>query len=297
MVREDQPDSTLPRRQLGRALREARKGAGFTLEQAAREMEIGKTSVIRVEKGHNDKIKLRDVEGYGRIYGLDEQRIEELKSLAQETATKSWWQGFRHLMRSGVSTYLGLESAASQLTLYQSMIVPGLFQLVEYARAIERPFLPDDTPEDIERRVEARLRRAAILTRQHNPIAADFILHECVLHTVIGSREIMAAQLRHIADMSTRPNITVRILPFAAGFPGQVTPVLPYIILDFPTDSRSFGTEPPVVYTEHTLGTMFLEDEADVERCREIHDDLRPGTLDEQASRDLLRQVARRYDP
>lgn len=297
MVREDQPDSTLPRRQLGRALREAREGAGFTLEQAAREMEIGKTSVIRVEKGHNDKIKLRDVEGYGRIYGLDEQRLEELKSLAQETATKSWWQGFRHLMRSGYGTYLGLESGASRLTVYQPIIVPGLLQLIDYARAIERPFLPGDTPADLERRVEVRLRRTAILTRQHNPIAADFILHECVLHTVIGSREIMAAQLRHMADMSTRPNITLRILPFAAGLPGNATPVLPYIILDFPADSRSFGTEPPVVYTEHTIGTMFFEDQADVERYREIDDDIRCATLDEQASRDLLRQVARRYDP
>lgn len=297
MVREDQPDSTLPRRQLGRALREAREGAGFTLEQAAREMEIGKTSVIRVEKGHNDKIKQRDVEGYGRIYGLDERRIEELKSLAQETATKSWWQGLRHLMRSGVSTYMGLESGASQLTFYQPMIVPGLFQLIDYARAIEQPYLPDDTPEVIERRVAVRLRRSAILTRQHNPIAAEFILHECVLHTVIGSREIMAAQLRHIADMSTRPNITVRILPFVAGFPGKVAPILPYVILDFPADSRSFGTGPPVVYTEHTLGTMFFEDHVDVQGYRNIHDDLRGGTLDEQASRDLLRQVARRYDP
>ncbi len=297
MAREDQPDSTLPRRQLGRALREAREGAGFTLEQAAREMEIGKTSVIRVEKGHNDKIKLRDVEGYGRIYGLDERQIEELKSLAQETATKSWWQGLRHLMRSGVSTYLGLESGASQLTFFQPMIVPGLFQLADYARAIERPFLSGDTAEDVERRVEVRLRRAAILTRQHNPIVAEFILHECVLHTVVGSRAVMAAQLRHIADMSTRPNISVRILPFAAGFPGNMAPVLPYIILDFPPDSRSFGTEPPVVYTEHTLGAMFLEDPADVKQCREIHDDIRRATLDEQASRDLLRQVARRYDP
>ncbi len=295
-MREDQPDSTLPRRQLGRALREAREGAGFTLEQAAQEMEIGKASVIRVEKGHNDKVKQRDVEGYGRLYGLDEQRIEDLKSLAQETATKSWWQGFRHLMRSGYSTYLGLESSASQLTFYQPMIVPGLFQLIDYARAIERPFLPDDTPVDLERRVEVRLRRATILTRQHNPIAAEFILHECVLHTLIGSRAVMAAQLRHIADMSTRPNITVRILPFCAGIPGSMAPVLPYAILDFPADSRSFGTEPPIVYTEHTLGSMFFEDEADVKRYREIHDDLWRGTLDEQASRDLLRQVARRYD-
>ncbi|MGY4098651.1 helix-turn-helix domain-containing protein [Nocardia sp. R16R-3T] len=297
MVREDQPDSTLPRRQLGRALREAREGAGFTLERAAREMEMGKTSVIRVEKGHNDKVKVRDVEGFGRVYGLDEQRIEELKALAQETATKSWWQGYRHLMRSGYSTYLGLESGASQLTIYQPMIVPGLFQLVDYARAIEQPFLPGDTPADLERRVEVRLRRTAILTRQHKPIAAEFILHECVLHTVVGSRAVMATQLRHIADMSTRSHITVRILPFAAGFPGNAVPVLPYTILDFPADSRSFGTEPPIVYTEHTIGTMFFEDDADVQRYREIHDDLRRATLDEQASRDLLRQVARRYDP
>ncbi|MFE9327898.1 helix-turn-helix domain-containing protein [Nocardia sp. NPDC052278] len=296
MAREDQPDSTLPRRQLGRALREAREGAGFTLEQAAREMEIGKTSVIRVEKGHNDKIKLRDVEGYGRIYGLDERRIEELKSLAQETATKSWWQALRYLMPPGYGTYLGLESGASRLSVYQPIVVPGLFQIADYARVIEQPVLPGDTPEDLERRVEMRLRRAAILTRQHRPVTADFILHECVLHTIIGSREIMAAQLRHIADMSTRPNITIRILPFAVGFQGSATPVLPYIILDFPEDSRSFGTEPPVVYAEHTLGAMFLEDRADVQRCREIHDDLRRGTLDEQASRDLLRQVARRYD-
>lgn len=296
MMREDQPDSTLPRRQLGRALREAREGAGFTLEQAAREMEIGKASVIRVEKGHNDKVKLRDVESYGRLYGLDERRIEELKSLAQETATKSWWQALRYLMPPGHGTYLGLESGVSRLSVYHPIVVPGLFQIADYSRGIEQPVLPGDTPEDLERRVEMRLRRAAILTRQHRPVTADFILHECVLHTVISSREVMAAQLRHIADISTRPNITMRILPFAAGFPGGATPVLPYIILDFPEDSRSFGTEPPVVYAEHTLGAMFLEDKADVQRCREIHDDLRRGTLDEQASRDLLRQVARRYD-
>lgn len=292
MAREDQPGSTLPRRQLGRALREARQGAGFTLEQAAAEMEMSKTSVIRIEKGHNEKVKLRDVEGFGRLYELPERRIEELKALAQQSATKSWWQASRHLLLSGYNTYLGLESGASQLHVYQPVIIPGLLQVASYAGVIERPVLLSDSPEDLEHRVAVRLQRKAIITRTRKPIEAEFILHESVLHTVVGSHTVMAAQLRHIADMSTRSNITIRILPFTAGFPGDAGPVLPYIVLDFPADS----SEPPVVYCENPIGSMFFEDEADVMRHRHIHNALRSATLEEQASRDLLRRIARRYE-
>ncbi|MGI5221363.1 helix-turn-helix domain-containing protein [Nocardia sp. CA-290969] len=295
MARDDQPGSTLPRRQLGRALREARQGAGFTLEQAAQEMEMSKTSVIRIEKGHNEKVKLRDVDGFGRLYELPEEQIEELKSLAQQAATKSWWAG-THLMKAGFGTYLELESAASELHLYQSSIVPGLLQSLDYAKHVVRPFFPIDTPEDIEQRVALRMRRAAILTRQHRPVHAEFLIHESALHVRVGSVEVMSRQLRHIADMSTRPNVTVRVLPFAAGLPGTWAPVLPYIILDFPANSREFGSEPPVVHTETTMGTMFFESSDDVKVYRDIHESLRDATLDECRSRDLLRQVARRYE-
>ncbi|WP_328391465.1 helix-turn-helix domain-containing protein [Nocardia sp. NBC_00416] len=292
MARDEQSGSTLPRRQLGRALREAREGAGFTLEQAAREMEMSKTSVIRIEKGHNDKVKLRDVDGFGELYELSEHKIDELKALAQQSATKSWWQASRHLLLSGYNTYLELESVASQLRSYQPLIIPGLLQVTDYAGAIERPVLPGDSPEDLERRVAVRMRRKAILTRQRKPISAEFILHESVLHTVVGSHNVMACQLRHIADLSTRTNISLRILPAAAGFPGDAVPVLPYILLDFPIDSA----EPAVVYCENPIGSMFFEEEADVHRHRDIHASLRSATLEEQPSRDLLRRMARRFD-
>ncbi|MEU4313035.1 helix-turn-helix transcriptional regulator [Nocardia sp. NPDC024068] len=292
MTRGDQPGSTLPRRQLGRALREARQGVGFTLEQAAREMEMSKTAVIRIEKGHNEKVRVRDVEEFGRLYELPDQRIEELKALAQQSATKSWWQASRHLLLSGYNTYLGLESGASHLRSYQPVIIPGLLQIAHYARAIERPVFPGDLPEDLDNRVSVRVQRKAILTRQRKPITAEFILHESVLHIVVGSHRVMAAQLRHIADLSALPNVTVRILPFTAGFPGAAAPVLPYILLEFPAES----SEPPVVYCESPIGSMFFEDAADVARHREIHEGLRSATLDEQRSRDLLRRTARRYE-
>ncbi len=296
MGKDDQPGSTLPRRQLGRALREAREGAGFTLERAAQLMEMGKTSVGRIEKGQNDKVKLRDVEAFGNLYGLDTDQIEQLKALAQQSATKSWWQASRNLIMPGFNTYLGLESGASQLAMYQPLVIPGLLQVADYARAIERPYLPNDTQEDVERRVALRLRRAAILTRRSNPVKAEFVVHEGVLHTIVGSRAVMAAQHRHMADMSTRPNVTVRVLPFTAGFPGDCVPVLPYIILDFSVYGPGAGAEPPVVYAENNIGVMFFEEDDDVKRYRDIHDTIRSAALEEQLSRDLLRQVARRFE-
>ncbi|MEU1546578.1 helix-turn-helix transcriptional regulator [Nocardia sp. NPDC005745] len=296
MGKDDQPGSTLPRRQLGRALREAREGAGFTLERAAQLMEMGKTSVGRIEKGQNDKVILRDVEAFGKLYDLDAEQIEELKILAQQSPTKSWWQASRNLIMPGFNTYLGLESGASQLAMYQPLVIPGLLQVADYARAIERPYLPNDTQEDIERRVELRLRRAAILTLRINPVRAEFVVHEGVLHTIVGSRAVMAAQHRHMADMSTRPNVTVRILPFTAGFPGDCVPVLPYIMLDFPVYGTGGRSEPPVVYAENNTGVMFFEGEDDVKRYRRIHETILCAALEEQPSRDLLRQVARRYE-
>lgn len=296
MARDEQPGSTLPRRQLGRALREARQGAGFTLEQAAQEMEMSKTSVIRIEKGHNEKVRVRDVEGFGRLYELPDDQIAELKILAQQTATKSWWVNSRQRIKAGFETYLELEPAASKLHIYQSSIIPGLLQTLDYAKGIVLPFFPDDTAEDVEQRLALRMRRSAILTRQHRPVHAEFLIHESALHIRVGSAATMCRQMRHIADISTRPNISVRILPFAAGFPGTWAPVHPFIILDFLDGSREFRDEPPIVHTETTMGTMFFESSDDVRIYRRIHDTLRAATLEEQQSRDLLRQLARRYE-
>ncbi|MGW4719234.1 helix-turn-helix domain-containing protein [Nocardia sp. NPDC004260] len=294
MGKDDQPGSTLPRRQLGRALREAREGAGFTLERAAQLMEMGKTSVGRIEKGQNDKVRLRDVEAFGKLYGLDGTQIDELKALAQQSATKSWWQSSRHLLLPGYNTYLGLESAASHLHFYQPLVMPGLLQAKDYATAIEGPISPAETAADIERRVILRLQRSAILTRHYSPVQAEFLLHQSVLHTIVGSPRTMALQLRHTADLGTRENVTVRILPYSAGHPGRHV-ATPYIVLDFPRDARGY-VEPSVVYTESIIGRMFFEDDTDVNQFRVVHESLRAAALEEQASRDLLRKTARSYE-
>ncbi len=293
---EPNTSTTLPRRQLGRALRDARQRLGQTLEQAADAMqEVGRSTLNRLELGEVEKPKPYLIEFICKYYGLPDDEIQFLKALASQTNTKSWWQGSRDLLAKGFDTYMGLESSAERLYVYQSLIIPGLLQTAEYARALgAAPFGALDSQEAIEQRVALRVQRSAILTRHHKPIRAEFLIHESVLHTIVGSPKIMAATCRHLADLSTRENVSIRILPSSAGFPAA-GPHNPYILLDFPSDPRG-NTEPSIVYTETTVGTMFFEDDDDLKTFREIHDVIRSASHEEQNSRDLLRQIAaRRY--
>lgn len=287
-TKSDPSRTTLPRRQLGRALRDARQANGYTLEQVAEVLEISRSSLGRLELGQNEKVKVRDIEFVCQYYGLSEDRTEYLKWLAEQARIKPWWEDFRDLVRPGFNTYLQLEAVATGFHVYQSLVVPGLLQTADYAGVVTAAPQPS-TPEEVEQRVALRMRRQTILTRRHKPLPAEFLLHEAVLRIVVGSDRAMSSQLRHVADMGTRDNVSIRIVPFSAGFPAGLA-IPPYIILDFPRD------EPSVVYTEGAIGTMIFEDHADVQRYRDFHENLRRGALGEQASRDLLRNLAWRYE-
>ncbi|MBB5913888.1 hypothetical protein BJY24_002755 [Nocardia transvalensis] len=255
-------------------------------------MEISRSTLGRLELGQNEKVKVHEVDYICRYYGLSDERIEFLKSLAREANTKSWFHADRNLMRAGFDTYVGLEASAGKLHLFQPLIVPGLLQTADYAKALAVTELPPEPADAIERRIGLRMQRSAILTRRHKPVHAEFLIHEAVLRIAVGPERTMSAQLRHIADMGTRDNVTVRIVPNSAGYPiGE--PVAPYILIDFPPDARA-GAEPSVVYTETTVGTMFFEESEDVRRYREVHEAYRDASLEERQSRDLLRQVAAR---
>ncbi|MEU2036440.1 helix-turn-helix domain-containing protein [Nocardia amamiensis] len=287
-TKSDARRTTLQHRQLGRALRDARQAHGYTLERVAEALEFSRSTLSRLELGQNEKVKVRDVDYICQFYGLPRDLTEYLKSLVTQSSSKVWWQDFRTLIRPGFNTYLQLETVATELHFFQSLIIPGLLQTADYARNVE-VYLPTDTQEDMDRRVELRIQRSKILTRRHKPVRAEFVLHESVLRTVVGSSRTMASVLRHVADMGTRENVSIRILPFTAGFPtGGAQP--PHIIVDLP------HTEPSVVYTESATGTMIFEENDDVERYRHIYETLQNAALEERPSRDLLRNIARRYE-
>ncbi|MFI9507446.1 helix-turn-helix domain-containing protein [Nocardia sp. NPDC052566] len=288
----DSASSTLPRRQLGRYLRDWRTQAGLTIAEASRLMEWGASTLQRLEKGQADRIRTIDIQELCRIYGIPDTVTDGLKGLAQQAAVKSWWHAYGDLIPENFDVYVGLEASAQQLTAYQSELVLGLLQTADYARALNRLGYPDDSDTEIERRVQLRLQRQALITRKVSPATLDVVLDESVLRRAVGGAKVMAAQLRHLADMSTRPNVSLRILPFAAGVPlGDTTG--PFTVLTFGTDGKGQPIEPPVVYAEGFTGDLYLERPADVRRYLQAHVCLQRHALDVQPSRHLLRQVAK----
>ncbi|MBF6302736.1 helix-turn-helix domain-containing protein [Nocardia amamiensis] len=287
-TKSDARRTTLQHRQLGRALRDARQAHGYTLEQVAEVLDISRSTLSRLELGQNEKVKAREVDYICQFYGLPEDRIEYLKLLVTQSNARVWWEDFQNLVRPGFNTYLQLEAAATELHFFQSLVIPGLLQTPDYARSVGAS-APMGTSEEVDRLVEGRIQRSAILTRRHKPMRAEFLLHESALRTVVGSDRIMSSQYRHLADMGTRDNVSIRVVPFTAGFPGGLA-IPPYIIIGFPHN------EPSVVYTEGAIGTMIFEEDDDVNRFRGIHEAISGAALQEQPSRDLLRNIARRYE-
>ncbi|MET9488167.1 helix-turn-helix transcriptional regulator [Nocardia sp. NPDC006630] len=287
--------STLPRRQLGRYLREGRMQCNVTIAEAAALMEWSESKLQRLETGNAEKIRVLDIRELCRIYDFDEEFTTAVVGLAQQASVKSWWHEYDDLIPEGFNVYVGLEASARGLISYQPDLIPGLLQTADYARVLISDYWPDAARDEIDRRVQLKIRRQSLLTRKRSAASLDIVLHESALRRVVGSPRTMAAQLRRVADMSTLPTIAVRVLPFSAGVPIGHT-VGPFVILDFGRDSGNKPVEPTVVYLENFLGDLYLEKQAAVDRYLEAYQALQRSALDDATSRDLLRKAAKEYE-
>ncbi|WP_067679248.1 helix-turn-helix domain-containing protein [Nocardia miyunensis] len=284
--------STLPRRQLGRYLVDWRTRAGYTQVKAAQLLEMGATSLNRLEKGETGRIKNMVIQAICDLYNVPPDLAEAFKGLAQQANVKSWWHQYGDLIPKNFDVYVGLETAATQIITYQPDLIPGLLQTADYNRSLVQLIWPDETVEQWEQRVQIKTQRQRIVTRKTHPVQLDVVIGEAALHRVAGSRAIMADQLRHLADISTMDNVSVRVLPFAAGFPGG-TSMPPYVILNFGQDQTGAPVEPSVVFLEGAVGEIYLEKEEDVLHYYGRHEIIEAAALDETTSRSLLRRVAK----
>ncbi len=195
------PPTTLPRRRLGRRLRELRLQAGLSIVDAARLIERGSGTLQRLEKGETPRIRLLDIQALCQIYDVPEE-LEDLLELAKVAAGSDgenglWWHEYGEMIRADFELYVGLEASASDLTMYRSEIIPGLFQVPAYARALDAAYFPGATSEDLDQRVNVRLNRQRLVTRKRNPLRVDLIVDEAALRRMVGGPRVMAEQLRY----------------------------------------------------------------------------------------------------
>ncbi|WP_454198057.1 helix-turn-helix domain-containing protein [Nocardia sp. Marseille-Q1738] len=289
------PSSTLPRRQLGRFLREGREASGFTLAAAAKLVDLSPPALQRIETGQTQKVRKQDVRALCELYGVSSEDTQRAMDLAALAKTQSWYHAYGGLYSTAFNMYVGLEAAARHMVIYHEH-VPGLLQTADYARAIISAYPRFVSGDDVDRRVEHRLKRQAIVTRKTNPVELEVLLHESALHKVVGSRRIMAAQHRHLAEISKLDNVTLRIHPYDAGLTWGM-PHGPFHILDFPKNANGLPVEPPIVWMEGAPAPdVYLEKPGEIELYRDLASAIRSTCLDDRRTRELIRRVTKEYE-
>jgi transcriptional regulator with XRE-family HTH domain len=285
-----QAGSTVPRRQLGRYLHDLRVKTGMTARAAARELERSEPTLWRIENGHTATRSL-DVEQMCRLYGATADMTKALMALAKETRARGWWQAYGDVVPEWLDLYIGLEAAATRIDWYESELVPGLFQTGDYARALIREHVPDKSDSEIDRRVELRLARQAILRRPVDPPVLRVALREPMLRCPVGGVRVMAGQLDRLAEASELPNVSLRVVPVATGLHSGMLSG-PFEILRFPVNGNGEESEPPTVYTDIYTGALYLDKPHEVNRYDQAFGKIWKTALDDEASRELIRESA-----
>ena len=250
-----EPDagSTVPRRQLGRMLKEARESAGLALDGAARELEFSRNKMYRIEGGRAPLRKV-DVVAMCSLYGVARDLVPVLVALAAETRNKGWWHAYGEVIPPWFELFVGLEAAASRIREYQAGLIPGLLQVEEYAEVMFRR-TPDVQEEQVAQRVNVRLERQKVLSRRRPPLF-DAILDESVLHRPIPDRDGWRKQLAALLTAGARPGIRIRVIPSSAG-PYRGVDQGSFRISNFPEEGRY--PEPTTVYSEGLTGAIYLD--------------------------------------
>lgn len=295
---DDDAGAAVARRRLGTQLRKMREatrnddGSLITLEQAAEYMERARPTLYRIENGKAGvRIKNHDITALCTLYRADSETERTLLALAAATRVRGWFHRYSDVLPPGFDMYVGLEAAAASVFAYEGERVHGLMQTAEYAREIVRNSAADDrepSPAEVERRVELRMRRQDILTRDDRPPAElVWVLGEAVLRRVIGSPKVMARQLDHINERGELPNVTVQVVPFDVGAHDGIH-TGPFAILRFFDD-----IEPPTAYMDNFMGHLLTHKAPDVARFDTAAAAIRRCALDEQASRDVIHATAK----
>jgi transcriptional regulator with XRE-family HTH domain len=277
------PSPTVRRKRLGIELRRLREQADLTCEEVGHRLDCSGTRISRIETG---RISIRpgDVRELLEIYGVTGAEADLLVQLAREARQKGWWHTYGRALPPWFGAYVGLEAAAVRFRDFQSMVMPGLLQTEDYARAVLRAAPYPGSADDIDRQVALRMERQRILA-QPSPPDLWLVLTESVVRIRVGGPAVMRAQLRHLVEVAERPNVTLQVLPFTT--PAHVHPISPFTILEFPD-----AADPTVVYLEHLSGSLFLEAEDEVSRYTVVFDHLRAEALGTTASLDLIARVA-----
>lgn len=283
----------LARRRVRLALREARERAGLTQGQVAEAMEWSLSKVMRIESGEvsistND---LRPLLAHLGVTGRS--RVDALVQDARTSRQRHWSdeQPFREHLTPAMRQLMQYEAEATAIRSFTIMVLPGPLQIPSYATATLNAYRGDLPDEDIQARVDARIRRRQdLLARQVKPETL-LLLDESVIQRRIGGAQTMREQLHDLLDLVDRLGLRIRVFPFAIDAIDAPLPTVGSY------DIVNLGPDDAVLYRESQLQDELVEDTTKVARHRGMFDQLWDAALPESTSLRLIDKHARSTSP
>ncbi len=274
---------TLRGRRLAMELQRRREATSMSREEVARQLEWSTSTLFRIETGRS-RPQPGNVRTLLELYGVTGPERDGLIQLTRDARQPGWWHSFRDVLPNPYEVYIGLEAGAASIRNFEPIVVPGLLQTGDYARAMFRNGPRELDRDEVERRVELRLTRQEILSRDDRP-RLWAVTDEAVIRRLVGGTEVMRGQLHHLADAAQQGKTTIQVVPYRAGAHAGTTG--PFVILDFEEP-----TDPAVVYVETLAGDIYLEERPDVNRYTLAFDRLVAAALHPDDSVRLIEQAA-----
>jgi transcriptional regulator with XRE-family HTH domain len=268
---------TVRSRQVAAELRRLRENAAMSGAEVALRLGMSPSKVSRLETG-NSGLQVEDVAALLGLYQVPATRREELIDLVRRGEERGWWQrqgaGLPELWRS----LMDFEATATRIQNFEPLVVPGLLQTAEYSRATIRGADATLSETELDNLVASRMARQALLTRGAAPQFLA-VLDEGALRRPVGGPGVLHRQLQHLVSVAERPNVTLRVVPLAAGAHAGLSG--PFVILEF-------NGEASLVFVENHRTGLFLEDTADLAGYRLALGNILNAALAPPATVDLL---------
>lgn len=277
-----EPRPTVRRRRLAATLVKLREEANKSPEEAAERIGCHRTKISRIENARLG-ISLGELRDLLAFYGVgDTEYVEDLVNLARRGSERGWVQR-ASVARPSYSDFIDYEETANYIRSFQALLIAGLLQTADYARAIVRAAPSTLGEEEVDALVAARMERQELLKRD-NPPRLCVIEGESALRVQVGGTKVMRQQLDHLVELAQHPSIELQVLPDRAGAHAGL--MGSFVLFSFPTSAFS-----DVVCVEHRTGTLYMETPAETDQYTLIFDSLRSVALSPADSLGLITQL------
>jgi hypothetical protein len=251
-VSDDAYGATVAKRRLARRLTELRLNTGYTANHVCDILNWGRGKVGRFEANQWKRPEMSDIRDLVRIYEVDDAVRQEIEDLATRSRARPWWRDYGEIFDDD---FPGYENDATQIRVYMPLVLPGLLQTQAYMEALLKT--GPRSPAFRRKAVQARLRRQEILDRPDDTAPRlSAVITEASLLYRWGMHDDRREQIEHLAEMSRRRGIELRIQRFDDGPPTGIYSMVN--IFDFP------GDEPPLVFVENDYAVEEVSKEESV---------------------------------